>query len=96
MSQVFSRDYLQGLLSATREAAFERLIRPILDEVGQAARAGKISYAFSMQLASEFWTADELLPLFKEKFPGCTVTYEVKWVDGATRVFSNHVVVDWS
>jgi len=64
---------------------FEKLITPVLSDVEQAARAGRSSYAFSMRQVIFSWTAEELLPLFKEKFPECTITYAEKLI-----------VIDWN
>jgi len=85
MSQVFSRAYLQGLQSASREIEFEKLIAPVLSDVGQAARTGRSSYAFSTRLAILSWKVEDLLPLFKAKFPDCTITYADKLI-----------LIDWS
>ncbi len=105
MSIEFSRTYLQSLPAAARKAEFDQLFRTFIGEVAQAARAGKTSYVFSMQLVGPTgrppggtWTADELLPLFKEKFPDCTVHYEEMWIDvtSTSRHFSKRIVIDWS
>ena len=43
-------------------------------------------------------TVEELLPLFKEKFPYCAVTYEEVWIDDTPtrRYLSKQILIDWS
>jgi hypothetical protein len=109
MSEVFSRTYLQGLPAAYRKGQFESAIIPILSEVRRVAREGKTSYAFSILRAGQahhpqtalslaLWTAEELLPLFKDKFPDCAVNYEEAWIDETPtrRCLSKRIVIDWS
>jgi hypothetical protein len=42
--------------------------------------------------------ATELIPLFKEKFPDCTITYQEIWTDtdAKTRVLKEGILIDWS
>ena len=85
MRQVLSRAYLKSLSDTVRMVEFEKLIAPVLNDVEQAARAGRASYAFSTRQVIFSWTAEELLPLFKAKFPDCTITYAEKLI-----------VIDWN
>ena len=97
MSQVFSRSYLQSLPEVARKKAFNYMIANFIEEVEQAARDEKTSYAFDMQRAEYrkpvprslcvTWPVAELILLFEETFEGCSVTYNRE---------HNTIVIDWS
>ena len=41
---------------------------------------------------------DELLPLFREKFPDCSISYQEIWSESTpgTRVLKKGILIDWS
>jgi len=50
------------------------------------------------EIYESIMSPDELVPLFKEKFPDCKITYEEQWVNTTdnTRLLKKGIRIDWS
>lgn len=112
--KTFSRNYLQGLPLERKRAEVVTLISSFLTSILRAAASGQKQYLFDMTEmtydpsmdppsninVSKYYTIpiDEMVPLFLEKFPDCTITYQELMVDTKFnfKVPQKGILIDWS
>jgi len=104
-SQVLSREYLQSIPAQRRQAHINTIIHSHIQQIQNVAAEGKTSYTYFPNNRREYHlgyqqavTTEELIAAFQQKFPGCKVSYEEKWVNTtpATKVLTTGIVIDWS
>ena len=51
-----------------------------------------------MALDEPVITTEDYISAFKQKFPGCRITYEEKWIDASsnTKHLTKGIIIDWS
>jgi len=112
--KTFSRSYLQTLPLDHKRNEVSRLISTFLTSLLRTAASGQKQYLFDMTEmtyspsmmppsslnVSKYYTMpiDEMVPLFLEKFPECTVTYQEFMIDTPVnfKVPKKGILIDWS
>ena len=110
--QILSREFLRGIPAKIQREKVDRIIKAFYHDLYTTASAGATSYFYNRSLIPDtppiktvvtkvyesIMSPDELVPLFKEKFPDCKITYEEQWVNTAdnTRVLKKGIRIDWS
>jgi hypothetical protein len=110
-SIVFTRDYLQSAPEREKQSYINGIVNSFTNELYNAAKMGKKSYmyvrpqkkagpqiSFPLPPQPSEITDDELIAGLFERFPGCKIYYEEKWIDTLTdtRVLKKGIVIDWS
>lgn len=103
-SPPLSRSYLQGIPEQRKQERIDYIIRGFMNELHNAAAAGKTSYMYSLNAVGQcnppppVITNDDLVSAFQKKFPDCDVSYQETWVDvnPHNRVLKKGIVIDWS
>jgi len=104
--QTFSRSFLQNIPEQRKQQVIDGHIQEFINELQEAAAAGKTKYIYNPNTRRLFQTKpplpvvtnDELVSAFQKKFPGCDVLYEETWVDldSNNRFLKKGIVIDWS
>lgn len=105
-SQVFSREYLQGLPEQRKQQIIRNVIPSFIQQVQQAAATG-ITFSIFDPSAVEHMhlrasplpiTTEDYIIVFQSIFPGCVIEYRETWVEtsATSRVLKKGIVVDWS
>ena len=109
-SQVYSREYLQGLHAARRKDMIKHHIQPYVQKILGAAGSGQTSillqedknHTFQMQHFQNNGmtppTQEEICETLQEQFPDSKIEYQEKWVQ-ITRdkqELKKGLNVDWS
>ncbi len=106
MEIVYSREYLQDLPAKYRADHVANIINTHVNQILSAARNGSTSYVFrsfthdpnSGLKYSIIPTPDELVAMFKAKFPHCHVEYTEIWEEVRLGVKEQRrmIKIDWS
>ncbi len=107
----YSRDYLRALPIEMRKQYLTNFIQGYVNIILDAARNGETYVVLKTEKDTHglmgqciirpyetYPTNDEIREALLEKFPGCSVTYEEKWVDvsAGKRELKARLTVDWS
>jgi hypothetical protein len=57
-----------------------------------------LNYHRGMAIDEPVITNEDYISAFKQRFPGCKITYEEKWVDASsnTKHLTKGILIDWS
>jgi hypothetical protein len=110
--QTYTREYLLNLPTEMRKQYMTQYVGQYVQNIVGAARQGKTSYMIPETLNQgkpmlvhhhvEPWqvppTQEEIRETLLEKFPGCKIIYEEKWVPTSPtqQELKKGLVVDWS
>lgn len=105
-TQVFSREYLQGIPEQRKQQAIRNNIQPFIQTVQQYAAMGKTSCLFEPQSVrimqtcppTPIPTTEEYITALQTIFPDCIIEYRETWTEtsATSRVLKKGIVVDWS
>ncbi len=107
-SQIYSREYLQGIPEQRKQAVIDQITQSFRGELLNAAALGKTSYMYIRTTKNngimntyppmpEITDAELIAGLFT-RFPGCKINYEESWteVSPTNRILKKGIVIDWS
>ena len=107
-SQIYSRDYLQGIPEQRKQAIIDQFTASFRGELFNAAALGKTSYMYNRSTKHNSGittyppppeiTDAELIAGFTTRFPGCKIYYEEVWTDVSStkRILKKGIIIDWS
>lgn len=111
MQTVFSRTYLQSIPQKKKEETIDRIISEFSHELLSDAESGKTMYMYEThrldlhnnRIRHRFppplqISLDDLADRFKQRFPGCSISYQETWIiqNNNTKILKKGVVIDWS